>query len=370
MTKQGTDFGDDFLSDPIKDTLDSPEGQEPKGKPGRPPKAALVDDEPPAEPPKEPEPKSKDEPPVDPKDNEPKNEPKDDDPKGEDEDEDFIASLASKLGYELGEDEAYEDSEEGLIAFIEKQKEIGAQEIVTNYFNNVHPKAGELFDLVNMIADLPEEDQEEIISEFFKGKSPELDYKSIDLKDENVQKSVLRTFFRNNGYSDEQITKKIEKFEIAGLLEDESMEAATLLAKAQEKEAAEVIKREKAAADKRRRDSELYYQNLRKTVDSGKVGEFTIPVSERKAVFEFIAKGEALNKINELWATPEGRVQLAILLKNDFKLDKYISREASTQRVSSLKERLKVGNSKLKSSDPRDNQTADWDDGQIQFAKK
>lgn len=364
---KGTDFGDDFLSEPIKETIDSPEGLEPKSKPGKPAKAILVDDEPPEEPKKETESKSKDvvEPEPEPTPTPEK------ETKVEDDDDGLILSLADKLGYELAEGEEYEDSEEGLISFIEKQKEIGAQEIVTNYFNNVHPKAGELFDLVSMISDLPEEDQEDIISEFFKGKSPEIDFKAIDLKDENVQKSVLRTFFRNNGYSEEQITKKIDKFEIAGLLEDEAEEASILLAKAQEKEAAEVIKREKALADRRKDDSRRYYESLKQTVDTGKVGNFTIPVSERKSTFDYIATGEALNKLNELWATTEGRVQLSLMLKNNFKLDKYIDQAAATKNTSKLRERLIAGNGKLKSSDPRDNSnSADWDDGQIQFAKK
>lgn len=366
-TKQGTDFGDDFLSEPIKETIDNPPVDEPKGKLGRPAKATLVDDEPPTEPKKDPEPKPKD--PVEP---EPEPTPvPEKEITGNNDEDGLILSLAGKLGYEFAEDEEYEDSEEGLISFIEKQKEIGAQEIVTNYFNNVHPKAGELFDLVSMISDLPGEDQEEIISEFFKGKSPEIDFKSIDLKDENVQKSVLRTFFRNNGYSEEQITKKIDKFEIAGLLEDEAEEASVLLAKAQEKEIAEVMRREKALADKRKDDSRRYYESLKQTVDTGKVGNFTIPVSERKSTFDYIATGEALTKLNELWSTTEGRVQLSLMLKNNFKLDKYIDQAAATKNTSKLRERLIAGNGKLKSSDPRDNSNnTDWDDGQVQFAKK
>jgi hypothetical protein len=372
MTKDGIDFGDDFLEgSPIVDNLDpKPEGSEEKEpvKKGRPAKAALVDDEPPIKKEEEQEEEEEEEP-VKPKGKAAPETKEDDEPEADD--DGLILSLASKLGYEFGEDEEYEDSEEGLVQFIQKQQEIGAQEIVNNYFSNVHPKAGELFDLVNLVSDLPEDEQEQIIEEFFKGKSPELDYNAIDLKDENTQKSVLRTFYRANGFSDDQISRKLDKFEIAGMLEEEAEEAASLLAKAQEQESARIIQQQKQEAAARRRQSEAYYSNLRQTLESGKVGNFNIPVSERKATFDYIAKGDALSKLNELWATPEGRIQLSILLKNDFKLDKYINQAATTKTVSNLRNKLKAGAAKMKSSDPRSNSyDNDWDDGQVSFAKK
>jgi hypothetical protein len=210
MTKDGIDFGDDFLEgSPIVDNLDpKPEGSEEKEpvKKGRPAKAALVDDEPPIKKEEEQEEEEEEEP-VKPKGKAAPETKEDDEPEADD--DGLILSLASKLGYEFGEDEEYEDSEEGLVQFIQKQQEVGAQEIVNNYFSNVHPKAGELFDLVNLVSDLPEDEQEQIIEEFFKGKSPELDYNAIDLKDENTQKSVLRTFYRYNGFSDEQIAENL-----------------------------------------------------------------------------------------------------------------------------------------------------------------
>jgi hypothetical protein len=72
-----------------------------------------------------------------------------------------------------------------------------------------------------------------------------------------------------------------------------------------------------------------------------------------------------------MWSTIEGRTQLALLLKNDFKLDKYINQAAKTQVVTGLRDKLKAGASKLKSSDPRSNTyDNDWDDGEVSYARK
>lgn len=311
------------------------------------------------------EPKIVDEPLDDKDKKDDKNNKKDDLPVDEDP---FIAGLAKKMGIELAEDEEYPEDEEGLIAFIQRQKEVGAQEIVNDYFNSVHPKAGELFDLVNMISDLPVDEQNEVIDDFFKGKSPDIDYKSVDLKNEEVQKSVLRTYYKSTGLSDEQITKKLDKFAIAGMLEDESTEAATLLASQQEGKAKQILYQQKVEVDKRKREANEYYTALRTTVDKGQVGEFTIPANERKATFEYIAKGEALAELNKLWATQEGRIQLALMLKNNFKLDKYINQAAKTQNTNTLRNKLASGAAKLKSSDPRSSTLDDdWSTEEIKF---
>jgi hypothetical protein len=363
MEIKGTDFGDDFLESPIKEEqipVEPVVKAEKKGKVEKPVvEEKIIEDKPEVE---------IDDEPVKTKGTKEAPEPEEEE---EEVTEGLVNALAAKLGYEFGEDEEYEETEEGLVQFIQKQQQVGAQEIVENYFNNVHPKGGEFFDLINMISDLSESEQGDIIEEFFKGKSPELDYSSINLEDENTQKSVLKTFYRASGFSDEQINKKLDKFEIAGMLQEEAEEASELLAKMQKEESKKVIEREKQEQVQRRQQNDRYYSALRQTIESGKVNNFTIPVNERKATFEYIAKGDALNKLNEMWSTIEGRTQLALLLKNDFKLDKYINQAAKTQVVTGLRDKLKAGASKLKSSDPRSNTyDNDWDDGEVSYARK
>jgi hypothetical protein len=347
---ESVELGEDFMSDPITEPVITEPVAEEKPKRGRPAKeVAEPIKEPkvevPVEPEPEPEPKGKKEPEAEPE-----------------VDENLYDELADRLGYQFEDDEDYEDSTDGLVAFIQKQKEVGAQEMVENYFSSVHPKGAEMFDLLNMISDLPMEEQDQILDDFYKGKNPDIDFESVNIDEEAAQKSVLKTFYKKNGFSDEQITKKLDKFEIAGMLKDEAEDAIDHLIKLQKEESKKTLIKEKAEADARKESTKKYYQALQNTIESGKINNFTIPVNERKATFDYIAKGEALSKLNEMWATPEGRVQLAIMLKNDFKLDKYINQAAKTQVVSGLRDRLKAGQSKLKSATTKDNGAAiDWD---------
>ena len=48
---------------------------------------------------------------------------------------------------------------------------------------------------------------------------------NIDLEDENNQKSIVKLLLREKGFNEKQIDKKIQKYEDAGLLEDEAEDA-------------------------------------------------------------------------------------------------------------------------------------------------
>jgi hypothetical protein len=53
----------------------------------------------------------------------------------------------------------------------------------------------------------------------------EFDLDNIDLEDENNQKSIVKLLLREKGFNEKQIDKKIQKYEDAGLLEDEAEDA-------------------------------------------------------------------------------------------------------------------------------------------------
>jgi len=48
----------------------------------------------------------------------------------------------------------------------------------------------------------------------------------MDMDDEINQKAVVRDYLRISGYDEESINSKIEKYENAGLLEDEARDYA------------------------------------------------------------------------------------------------------------------------------------------------
>jgi hypothetical protein len=59
--------------------------------------------------------------------------------------------------------------------------------------------------------------------------SQTVSYDNLDLEDESDQKVAIRDYLKLSGYNDEQINKKIERYEDADMLQDEATDAAEKL---------------------------------------------------------------------------------------------------------------------------------------------
>lgn len=65
--------------------------------------------------------------------------------------------------------------------------------------------------------------------DFYSGLSQEIQYDSLDLENESNQKMAVREFLSMQGYTDEQINSKLERYEDADMLEDEAKDAVERL---------------------------------------------------------------------------------------------------------------------------------------------
>jgi len=275
--------------------------------------------------------------------------------------EGFIKSIADKLGIELGEDEEYEDSEEGLIEFTQRAAEEFADAKLNGWLEALPPIASNFFDYLQMLGEDATEDR---VKSFFTTVNPEIDYKSVDLTNEDIQKSVMRTFYRKMDYSDEEIKEAIDDLEIAGTLSKQAKTASTKLAAIQEKEMAGLLEEERQANAIKRQNTQRFFSNVKQVIENGKVNNFTIPVAEKKAIFDYDTNGQFMQDINDILKDPAKRVELAIAVKNKFNLNKYISAAAQTQKVNGLRDKLKNGTSKLKGGNSTNgvaNDSIDWD---------
>lgn len=273
----------------------------------------------------------------------------------------FIKSIADKLGIELGEDEEFEDSEDGLIQFTQRAAEEFADAKLNGWLEALPPVASNFFDYLQMLGEDATEDK---VKSFFTTVNPEIDYKSVDLTNEDIQKSVMRTFYRKMDYSDEEIKEAIDDLEIAGTLSKQAKTASTKLAAIQEKEMAGLLEEERQANIAKRQNTQRFFGNVKQVIDNGKVNNFSIPVSEKKAIFDYDVQGAFMKDLNEILKDPSKRVELAIAVKNKFNLNKYISAAAQTQKANGLRDKLKSGTSKLKGGNATNgvaNDSIDWD---------
>jgi hypothetical protein len=259
----------------------------------------------------------------------------------------LFSTLAETL--ELDLEEEFEETEEGLSAFVQSAADKLADKKLNGWLESLPEVGSNFFDYLQMLGpDAKEED----IQKFFSSVKPEIDYKSIDLTNEDAQKAVMRTFYKKMDYDDNEIKDAIEDLEIAGTLEKSSKVASTKLAASQEKERAALIEKTKAEDTVKRQKIQEYWNTIDSTIKGGRVHSFNIPVAEQKAMLEYMSRPtkagvpqlqEDLNNMNV-----EDRIALAIAVKNKFNLGKYITAAVKTQSAQTLKERLASGQTRLK----------------------
>jgi hypothetical protein len=259
----------------------------------------------------------------------------------------LFSTLAQSLELEM--EEEFEETEEGLSAFVQNAADKLADKKLNGWLESLPEVGSNFFDYLQMLGpDAKEED----VQKFFSSVKPEIDYKSIDLTNEDAQKAVMRTFYKKMDYDDNEIKDAIEDLEIAGTLEKSSKVASTKLAASQEKERAALIEKTKAEDTVKRQKIQEYWNTIDSTIKGGRVHSFNIPVAEQKAMLEYMSRPtkagvpqlqEDLNNMSV-----EDRIALAIAVKNKFNLSKYITAAVKTQSAQTLKERLASGQTKLK----------------------
>ena len=275
--------------------------------------------------------------------------------------EGFIKGIAKKIGIELGDDEDFEDSEDGLVAFTQRAADSMADAKLNGYFASLPSIAGDFFDYCQMLG---EDATEENIKAFFNTVNPEINYAEVDLDNTDVQKAVMKTFYKKMDYTDEEIKDAIDDLEIADTLRKQSEVASKKLGAIQTKERAGLLEQERQAESQRKENTKAFFGNIKNVIDSGKVNNFTIPVTEKRAIFDYDTQGEFMKDLNSILKDPSKRVELAIAVKNKFNLGKYVQAAAATQKANTLSAKLRnsVGTGKNGASGQNvSNNSIDWD---------
>lgn len=187
----------------------------------------------------------------------------------------FFDAFAEELGWDVDDNEK-PDSMEGLVNYIEdtvKENSIPryADERIAQLDQYV--KNGGKFE------------------DFYNNMSQTMEYDNLNLEDESNQKMAVRDYLKLTGYSDEQINKKIERYEDADVLEDEAADALERLKEHRQYE----LQVQQEQQEQARMQSEIqaaeFVNNLGTTINSlDSIRGVQIPKQDRKALFDYITK--------------------------------------------------------------------------------
>ena len=127
--------------------------------------------------------------------------------------------------------------------------------------------------------------------DFYKRQQEALTLDNIDLEDENNQKAVVREFMQRAGYSDEQINKKITRYEDSDVLYDEAEDALGRLKEIRQQEAEEAARQQEEYARQQQEQSQQFFQTVSKDINNlTSIRGINVPKEDRKALFDYIFK--------------------------------------------------------------------------------
>jgi chemotaxis protein histidine kinase CheA len=127
--------------------------------------------------------------------------------------------------------------------------------------------------------------------------TPDIDVDNVDIENENEQKIVLRELLARKGYSDKQIAKKIERFEDAGVLEDEARDAVEELQEIVAKEKEELLEQQRIKKEEMMQRQQKFFDDVVGEIKSlDNIRGIKIPAKDKKELLAYIFKADASGK--------------------------------------------------------------------------
>lgn len=127
--------------------------------------------------------------------------------------------------------------------------------------------------------------------DFYQRQQEAVSYDNMDMEDESNQKAAIRDYLKYQGYTDEQINRKIDRYEDGDLLEEEAEDAVTRLKQINQMQIAEQQEQQELLRQQQEQHAAQFMQDLSTTVGSlTSIRGVAIPKQDRKALFDYITR--------------------------------------------------------------------------------
>ena len=127
--------------------------------------------------------------------------------------------------------------------------------------------------------------------DFYEIQKEALSLDNIDMEDEVNQKAVIRELLKHSNYSDEQINKKISRYEDADMLYEESEDALDQLKNIRKAELEEATRRQQEIVRQQEEQSKAFFDSVSKGINElTDIRGIAVPKEDRNALFDYIFK--------------------------------------------------------------------------------
>lgn len=130
------------------------------------------------------------------------------------------------------------------------------------------------------------------LEDYFKA-APAIDYETFDTTIEENQKRIVRELLAAKGFNEKQIARKIEKYEDAGILEDEAEDALEAMKDIAEERKEQLLAQQKKENEQRVERQQRFVDDVVTNIKSLKdIRGIAIPEKDKKALLNYIFKAD------------------------------------------------------------------------------
>jgi len=270
---------------------------------------------------------------------------KDQDDKNEDEDlseyeadisKFFVGKLADELGWSLGDNEKF-DSVSDVIDYMQELVEESSK---PNFANDEVAKFNEF------VRDGG------TLRKFYEGVvHGTLDLEDFDLEVDENKRAIVREDNRNQGYSEKQIIRKIERYENAGTLEEEAEDSKDNVEKFREKSAEKLLKDQQKFAIESEKQQQKFFGDVQSYVKTLKdIRGISISEVEKKKLLGDIFKADqsGQTQYQKIYSEnfAKNLVESAYFTLMGDTITEKIRKREQTNAAKDLKRKLKTSKSK------------------------
>lgn len=201
------------------------------------------------------------------------------------------------------------------------------------------------------------------LEDYLKINSEMSDYNNLDLEDTFTQKKVVSEFLSAQGLSKEAIAKRVNRYEDAGMLEDEAKDAVDYLKEFKEKEKAEVLKQQEQFRIQEEQKQEKFYKDVTTSIDSlSSIAGMNIPASDKAMLKDYLfktdANGQSQYEKDFSQNLVKNLLESAYFTMKGDALVKSANKKGETNAINKFRQKIKSSSTSGRSSHEIDNSSA------------
>ena len=182
------------------------------------------------------------------------------------------------------------------------------------------------------------------LQDYFKAIAP-VEYDSIDITREDNQKKVLKEYLKTQGYNDTRIDRKLERYEDAGVLEEEAEEALEFLKDASSKNKERLLEEQETFARQQKEEQQKYIDSVVKEINSiTEIRGIKIPKEDKARLAEYMFKPDSSGQtqyVKDFVKDPKNVIGAAYFTMKGDALLGAAKNEGNTKAMQRLKNSLK-----------------------------